>query len=95
MPCPRTPPPQEPNGYEKQTERFEVACTRTEKQVWQLVFGRRGLGDWARVLLNAEAYRLADIPTDAVFCNCKGILDDKARARLYAAAKALADPKPG
>lgn len=62
MPCPRTPPLSEPNGYEKQTERFEVACTATEKLTWQLIFGRRGIGDRARLLLNEAAAMAADLP---------------------------------
>lgn len=84
MPCPRTPPPNEPNGYEKAALNFEVQCTATEKQVWQLVFGRRGIGDRARVLLNAEACRLAGLPVSEQFCDCKRNLDGEAILRLKA-----------
>lgn len=61
MPCPRTPPPFSPNGYEKQTAAVEVACTQTEKLLWLAVFGPRKLSDTARILMNAEANRRAGI----------------------------------
>jgi len=62
MPCTRTPPPLEPNGYEKQTMRLDVGCTATEHAVWRAVFGPRRVADAARLLLNMEAYRRGNIP---------------------------------
>lgn len=62
MPCTRTPPPLQPNGYEKQTVRLELGCTATEHAVWELVFGRRKIADAARLLLNLEAYKRGRIP---------------------------------
>ena len=61
MPCKRTPPPHEPNGYEKQTEAIEVACTATEKLLWVAVFGPRKIADTVRILMNREAERRAGI----------------------------------
>ena len=61
MPCQRTPPPYEPNGYEKQTAAIEVACTETEKLLWLAVFGPRKMADTVRILMNKEANRRAGV----------------------------------
>ena len=61
MPCPRTPPPSSPNGYEKQTAAIEVSCTETEKFLWMAVFGPRKMADTVRILMNREANRRAGI----------------------------------
>jgi hypothetical protein len=58
---PRTPPPTQPNGYEKSTERIEVACTPTEKLTWECVFGKGHIPGTARKLLHKAAARLAKV----------------------------------
>lgn len=57
----RTPPPLQPNGWEKSSERIEVACTPTEKLVWQAVYGRRKMAETIRKMLNKHAYKKAGI----------------------------------
>lgn len=58
----RTPPPTQPNGFEKSTEECRFPCTPTEKLFWQAAFGRGKLAENARKLLNREAHRRTGIP---------------------------------
>lgn len=53
----RTPPPTQPNGYEKSDHCIYVKCTATEHLVWSNVFGSRKLPDAMRKLMNKEAMR--------------------------------------
>lgn len=95
MPCPRTPPPLEPNGWEKQITGVEAACTATEKALWLAVFGPRKMSDTIRNLMNAEAMRRANIPAGAVFTSVRGKLSPEAKEKLYEWARRLAGGKPG
>ena len=95
MPCPRTPPPLEPNGWEKQTAGIEVACTATAKALWLAVFGPRKMSDTVRNLMNREAMTLARIPSDAVLTSSRGKLSLEARQKLYDWARRVAVTKPG
>lgn len=54
----RTPPPTQPNGYEKSDHCIYVKCTATEHFVWSNLFGgKRKLPDAMRKLANKEAMR--------------------------------------
>ena len=95
MPCPRTPPPLEPNGWEKQTAGIEVGCTATEKALWLAVFGPRKMSDTVRNLMNREAMALAHIPAVAVLSSSRGRLSPEAKQKLYEWARRVAVRKPG
>lgn len=58
----RTPPPTQPNGYEKSTAVVKIICTPTEKLFWQAVFGGGKLSSVARGLLHSKAHKALKIP---------------------------------
>lgn len=69
MPKTRTPPPLQPQGYEKSSNHIDVALTDTELLLWHAVFGKDKISDAIRLLVNKRAYELAgvspaDIPVD-------------------------------
>lgn len=62
----RTAPLSQPLGWEKSTSRCEIGCTESERLLWQSAFGKGGLSDAVRELVNREVYRRAGIPVEGV-----------------------------
>lgn len=57
----RTPPPVQPNGFEKSDAVLKVLCTPTEKLTWRGVFGKN-LNETVRKYLHRKAAREAKLP---------------------------------
>jgi len=89
MPRLRTPPPLQPNGWEKTCFNTHVGCTMTERLLWQSVFGRGKISEVARDLLNREAYRRANIPVEAVAELVKGAINGQVKIELKRHAERL------
>lgn len=57
----RTPPPLQPQGYEKSSHHIDIAVTDTELMLWRAVFGKGKMADTIRLIANREAYRVAGV----------------------------------
>jgi len=57
----RTPPPLQPQGYEKSSNHIDIAVTDTELMLWRAVFGKGKMADTIRLIANREAYRVAGV----------------------------------